>query len=108
MISGRAAQDLADPPALLTREGTGLLDQHAVADPARVGLVVRLQLLRRPEDALLPRMAVHALDPHHPRLLHRGPHHDPFAGLSLAHPPPPSYPQAPRQPRGDHAKARRG
>src|SRR5437016_1184325 len=85
MISGRAAQDLADPPALLTREGTGLLDQHAVADPARVGLVVRLQLLRRPDDALVARMAVHALDPHHPRLLHRVAHHDPFAGLTLGH-----------------------
>src|SRR3989442_1441171 len=85
MISGRAAQDLADPPALLTREGTGLLDQHAVADPARVGLVVRLQLLRRPDDALVARMAVHALDPHHTRLLHRVAHHDPFAGLTLTH-----------------------
>src|SRR5256886_7950083 len=98
MISGRAAQDLADPPALLTREATGLLDQHAVADPARVGLVVRLQLLRRPDDALVARMAVHALDPHHPRLLHRVAHHDPFAGLTLAHAAPPSSRGAPCRP----------
>src|SRR5437773_4557650 len=71
-----AAQDLADPPALLPRQGASLLDQHAVPDPARVGLVVRLQLPRRPDDALVARMTVHALDPDHARLLHRVAHQD--------------------------------
>src|SRR2546425_818440 len=42
MDSGCAAQDLADPPALLLRQRPGLLDQDAVPDPALVGLVARL------------------------------------------------------------------
>src|SRR5436190_16100132 len=85
MDSGRAAQDLADPPPLLLRQGPGLLDQHTVPDPALVGLVVRLQLLRRPDDALVLWMTVHALDSHHPRLLHRVAHHHALPGLTLAH-----------------------
>src|SRR5204862_6810019 len=74
-----AAQDLADPPALLPRQGASLLDQHAVPDPARVALVVRLQLPRRPDDALVARMTVHALEPDHARLPHTHSHHNPSA-----------------------------
>src|SRR5204863_9832390 len=85
MDSGCAADDLADPPALLLRQGPGLLDQHTVPDPALVGLVVRLQLLRRSNDALVPRMTVHALDPHHSRLLHPVAHHHALSGLALPH-----------------------
>src|SRR2546428_267219 len=106
--SGRAAQGLADAAALLAREGTGLLDPHAVAGPARVGLVVRLQLLRRPDDALVARMAVHALDPHHTRLLHRVARHDPFAGLTLTHAATPSSRGAPCRPARDPSGPGRG
>src|SRR3989442_5547413 len=74
MDSGRSAQDLADPPALLLRQGPGLLDQDAIPDPALVGLVVRLESLGRPDDTLVLRMAVHALDPYDARLLHRVAH----------------------------------
>src|SRR5439155_575047 len=82
---GHAAEDLADPPALLLRERPGLLDQHPVAHPALVGLVVRLQLLRRPDHALVARMAEHPLDPHHARLLHRVRHDHAFTTLPLTH-----------------------
>src|SRR5947208_1067380 len=41
-LGRRAAEDLADPPALLLRERTRLFDQHAIAHPAFVALVVRL------------------------------------------------------------------
>src|SRR5207244_5433384 len=84
MDSGCAAQDLADPPALLLRQGPGLLDQDAVADPALVGLVVRLQPLRRPDDTLVLRMAVHALGPYDERLLHCIAPTYRFAGRPLA------------------------
>src|SRR2546426_7551968 len=85
MDSGCAAQDLADPPALLLRQRPGLLDQDAVPDPALVGLVVCLQPLRRPDDTLVLRMAVHALDPYDARLLHRVAHHHALPGLALTH-----------------------
>src|SRR5437899_7317337 len=84
MDSGCAAQDLADPPALLLRQGPGLLDQDAIPDPALVGLVVRLESLGRPDDTLVLLMAVHALDPYAARLLHRVDHHHALPGLALA------------------------
>src|SRR2546430_12288482 len=108
MASRCAAQDLADPPALLPRQGAGLLDQHTVPDPARVGLVVRLQLLRRPDDALVARMAVHALDPDHARLLHRVAHHNPFPSLALTHAATPSSRGAPCRPARDPSGPGRG
>src|SRR5437879_4351126 len=46
MDSGCAAQDLADPPALLLRQGPGLLDQAALPDPAPLGLAELVRLLR--------------------------------------------------------------
>src|SRR5262249_17796564 len=82
---GHAAEDLADPPALLLRQGPGLLDQHPIADPALVGLVVRLQLLRRADHTLIAGMAVHPLDPHHARLLHRVGDDHAFTTLPLTH-----------------------
>src|SRR2546428_13512277 len=95
MDSGRSAQDLADPPALLLRQGPGLLDQDAIPDPALVGLVVRLESLGRPDDTLVLRMAVHALDPYDARLLHRVAPHHALPALALPRAPTPSSP-APR------------
>src|SRR5215468_8281897 len=68
---GHAGQNLADPPALLLRHRPRLLDEDAIADPTLVILVVRLQLLRHPDDSLISRMPEHALDLDDPRLLHR-------------------------------------
>src|SRR5262249_16388266 len=82
---GHAAEDLADPPALLLGERPGLLDQHPVAHSALVGLVVRLELLRRPHHTLVARMAEHPLHPPHPPLLHRVPPHRAFTAPPLTH-----------------------
>src|SRR5437867_12669196 len=51
-----AAQDLADPPALLLRQGPGLLDPDAVPAPARVGLAAWPPPTGRPDDTLLRRI----------------------------------------------------
>src|SRR2546427_611347 len=83
--SGHVAQNLPDPPALLLGDRPGLLDEDPIADPTLVVLVVRLELLRHPDDALVPGMAEHSLDPHHPRLLHRVGHHHAFSALPLTH-----------------------
>src|SRR5512132_643837 len=82
---GHAAEDLADPPALLLRHGPRLLDQHAVPHLRLVALVVRLQLLADADDALVLRMAIDALDPHHARLLHGLVHHHALSTLPLGH-----------------------
>src|SRR5438552_490678 len=84
-LGRRAAEDLADPPALLLRERTRLLDQHAIAHFAFVALVVRLQLLGHADDALVARVPIYPLDLHHPCLLHGVAHHDAFLGLALTH-----------------------
>src|SRR5918996_3978877 len=70
IMLGHAAEDLADPPALLLGQRARLLDDDAVAHLARVRLVVRLQLLGHADDALVLGVAIHPLDLDHPRLLH--------------------------------------
>src|SRR5262252_3958535 len=77
----RAGQHLADPPALVPRKGARLLDQHAVPDLARVGLVVGLEPLGPRDDALVARMAVHALDEDDARLRHLVAHDHSLASL---------------------------
>src|SRR5512132_303625 len=82
---GHPAQDLADPPPLVPRQRARLLDEDAVAHLALVALVVRLEALGHPDDALVLGMAVDPLDPHHSRLLHGVAHHDAFLVSSIAH-----------------------
>src|SRR5215510_15135245 len=67
---GRAAEHLADPPALVLRQPTRFLDQHAIADLALVRLVVGLEPLGPRDHALVAGMAVDALDRDDPRLGH--------------------------------------
>src|SRR5437870_11492030 len=61
----------------------------------------RSQPLRRPDDTLVLRMAVHALDPYDARLLHRVAHHHALPGLALAHAATPSSRGAPCRPARD-------
>src|SRR5262249_34172469 len=77
--------DRPDPPALLLGQRPGLLDDHAVTDPALVVLVVRLEVLRHPDHALVARMAIHAVDLYHPRLLHGVTDPAAFPGLAFPH-----------------------
>src|SRR5262245_63700984 len=78
-------QDHANRPALVLGQRACLLDEDPVAHVAGVGLVVGLQLLGHADDALVTRMAVHPLDPHHARLQHGVAHDDAFSRLALAH-----------------------
>src|SRR5207249_2842938 len=71
----RLLENLADPPPLLLGQGPRLLDQHAVAHLARVGLIVGLELLGPPHDPLVARVAVDALDEDHASLGHLVAHH---------------------------------
>src|SRR2546426_1832458 len=77
----RLLENLPDPPPLLPGQGPSLLDQHAVADLARVGLIVSLELLRPPHDPFVARVAVDALDQDHAGLGHLVAHHHALSRL---------------------------
>src|SRR5438105_174979 len=62
--------DLDHAPALRRRQRTRLDDAHGVTDAGLVVLVVRLELGRQTDDALVERMARQALDGHDDRLVH--------------------------------------
>src|SRR5206468_1456507 len=71
--------------SLTVRTTTARATSPFLTVPSGVGLVVRLQLLRRSDDALVARMAEHPLDPYHARLLHRVRHDHAFTTLPLTH-----------------------
>src|SRR5436309_15103451 len=75
----RLLENLPDPPTLLLGQGPRLLDQHAVADLARIGLIVSLELLRPPHDPFVAGVAVDVLDQDHAGLGHLVAHHHAFS-----------------------------
>src|SRR5213593_24439 len=77
----RLLENLPDPPPLLLGQGPSLLDHHAVADLARVGLIMSLELLRPPHDPFVARVAVDALDQDHAGLGHLVAHHHALSRL---------------------------
>src|SRR5690606_2565933 len=68
-------QDLDQPPALGGRQRTSLHERHPVADAGDAVLVVRLDLLGRPDDLAVERVALAVLQLDHDGLLHLVAHH---------------------------------
>src|SRR4051812_25805067 len=76
-------EDLHDPPPLGGGERPGLHQQHPVADPARVLLVVRLQLAGTADDLAVQRVLDAVLDLDDDGLLHLVADHVSLAHLAL-------------------------
>src|SRR5439155_14718406 len=79
-----ARHDLHHTPPLVARQWPALLDAHGVADAGIVLLVVRLELAREADDALVDGVPPKPLDAHHHRLVHLVGHHVPDLRSSLA------------------------
>src|SRR6185437_15306094 len=62
--------DLGEPPALRLRQRTCLDDADDVADVRLVGLVVRVERARTPDDLLVLRVRLEDVDLHDDRLVH--------------------------------------
>src|SRR3954451_16275324 len=82
----RLLEDLHDAPAPGCRHRAGLHQQHAVADPAGVGLVVRLVLLRAPDGLAVQRVLHAVLDGDDDGLVHLVADDKALARLAVAAP----------------------
>src|SRR5689334_528832 len=76
-------EDLGYPPALGGGQGPGLHQQHAVADAAGVGLVVRLVLLGTAQNLAVLGVLHVVLDLDDNRLVHLVADHETFAALAV-------------------------
>src|SRR5689334_23290038 len=77
-------EDLGYPPALGGGQGPGLHQQHAVADAAGVGLVVRLVLLGTAQNLAVLGVLHVVLDLDDNRLVHLVADHEAFPALAVA------------------------